>query len=64
MVSVINVDIVVFCVTQCFLIHDLFLFLGEVLSEDAQGADGSQAEQQQQQGAHPLSAFKTFCSKI
>lgn len=33
--------------------HDLFLFLGEVLSEDSQGADGSQTEQQQQ-GTHPL----------
>lgn len=33
---------------------EVFLYLGEVLSEDSETADGSQAEWQQQQGTHPL----------
>lgn len=37
-----------------FLMPDVFLYLGEVLSEDSETADGSQAEWQQQPGTHPL----------
>lgn len=31
-------------VESFFLMNGLFVFLGEVLSEDSEGADGSQAE--------------------
>ena len=41
--------------------HMCLLFLGEVLSEDSERADGSQTKHKQQQGAHPpASGIKMF----
>lgn len=50
--DMVNSNIVI--VSHFLLMRNVFLFLGEVLSEDSERADGSQAEHNQQQGTHPL----------
>uniref|UniRef100_A0A3Q0R3L1 Tuftelin 1a n=1 Tax=Amphilophus citrinellus TaxID=61819 RepID=A0A3Q0R3L1_AMPCI len=46
-----------------FLMPDVLSFLGEVLSEDSERADGSQAEQQHQQDKKIISEFNSSLSR-